>query len=153
MKKFMIMLAAVLCCAMTTTVFTACGSDDDDTPQYALYSHSNHTLGLYINGQTLDYHLAMYMINELAHQTDKCTPEENLAYFIDSSIKLADSYIEKTGGVPVDVSKRDNEVIEYYDIAFNKIPADSKALLKGKFEVYRSVNGSRMETIKVYSFE
>lgn len=150
-KQFLMVAFAMLCAMTATTLFSSCGDDKDDTPQYAMYSHSNHTQDIYISGQTLDYHYAMYLAKKNFNGGEP-TVEENLAYYIYSSIELADSYVERTGGVPVNVSERDKQVIEYYDYIFNKIPASSKALMKGKFEIYRSTNGSRMETIKVYDF-
>ena len=124
-------------------------------PTYAVYSHSDQTYGLYISGRILNYHLALYNAKVLYHLSEEePTAEENLAYFINASIEKADSYISKTGGTPItNLSERDNQVIESYDYIFNKIPTESKALLKGKFEVYRSVNGGGMETIKTYLYE
>lgn len=153
-KKFMMVMLTVLCVISMTTVFSACGDDDDiDTPVYTMYSYSNHKQGILIYGQMLDYHLAMYQAKKLAQKESEIEPQEKLAYQIDYNINLMERQVESTGGTPVNVSERDKQVIEWFDGIFEGLKGEGyKDVLTGKFEIYRSSNGSEMKTIKVYTF-
>lgn len=60
-KNYFLVALAMLCTMTMTALFSSCGNDIDDImPQFAYYSHSDHTQEIYIAGQTLEYQLSMY---------------------------------------------------------------------------------------------
>lgn len=156
-KQFMMAALTMACAIAMTTVFSACGDDDDITPQYAMYSHSDHTQGISISDgttwQTVDYYLALYNLKVMFNQGEP-TYEEKLAAWINSAVLEVEKLINNSGGTPVNnLGERDREVIKWYDKYLTQIQTDAyKTTIKGKFEVYRSVNGKKMETIKTYTF-
>ena len=153
-RKFMMVALAMLCAMTATTLFSSCGDDKDDTPQYAMYSISNYLQDIKIAGQTMEDRLAMYQLYQLGQQADKSSAEEKLAYMMNLKLVEVESQINKTGGVPVNVSERDKQVISWYDIALEPFQNEVyKGAIKGQIKIYRSTNGSNMETIKVYNFE
>lgn len=152
-KKFMMVALTMLCAMTATTLFSSCGDDKDDTPQYVMYDVSDYKKDVKISGQTIESLLVDYMIEELAGKKEH-VPAVNIAYMIDYNINSVISQINKTGGIPVNVSDRDRQVIEWYDTVLTPFIGGSyKGVIDGQIKIYHSVNGNSKETIKVYSFE
>ena len=154
-KQYDYLVALAILCTMTmAALFSSCGNDIDDIMlQFTYYSHSDYTKEIYIAGQPLDNQLSMYNLKKLAQKEGEITVLEKIAYVINYNIGLVEMKIESAGNTPANVSGRDKEVIMWYDQALGDFQTETyKDIITGKFEVYRSVNGNKRETIKTYTF-